>query len=87
MTTRRLWTDGRTLLRVGIAAAVVLGVAGLFLLPYMELRQLGFRPRSLTEARRFSADVYAYFTADPNLRFWGPIAQAWPKGGGAAVSR
>jgi len=82
MTTRRLWTDARTLLRVGIAAAVVLGVAGLFLLPYMELRQLGFRPRSLTEARRFSADVYAYFTADPNLRFWGPIAQAWPKAEG-----
>ena len=33
---------------------------------------LGFSPRSLTETRRFSADVYGYFTADPNLRLWGP---------------
>jgi hypothetical protein len=82
LTTRRLWTDGRTLLRIGIAAGAVLVAAGPFLLPYVELRQLGFSPRSLTETRRFSADVYAYFTADPNLRVWGPIAQAWPKAEG-----
>ena len=58
-----------------------------FLLPYLELRRLGFSPRSLTETKRFSADVYAYFTADPNLRLWGPIASAWPGSRRRAVSR
>jgi hypothetical protein len=60
----------------GLAATVP------FLLPYVELRRLGFSPRSLAETRRFSADVYAYFTADPNLHLWGSIAQAWPKSEG-----
>jgi hypothetical protein len=57
----------------------VLAATAPFLLPYAELRQLGFNPRSLAETRHFSADVYAYFTADPNLRLWGKTAQAWPK--------
>ena len=48
----------------------------------MILRELGLSPRSLAETRRFSADVYAYFTADPNLRLWGPILQAWPRAEG-----
>lgn len=82
LTRARLWTDTRALLRIGVAVAVVLAATAPFLLPYLELRQLGFSPRSMTETRRFSADVYAYFTADPNLRLWGPIAQAWPKSEG-----
>ena len=49
--------------------------------------RLGFSPRSLAETRRFSADVYAYFTADPNLRLWGSIAQAWPKSEGLLFPR
>jgi hypothetical protein len=78
LTVRGLWRDRRELLRIGAACAMV-GVATLpFLVPYLELRRLGFSPRSLAETRRFSADVYAYFTADPNLRLWGPILQAWP---------
>lgn len=82
LTRARLWSDKRTLLRTGMAIAIVLAGTGPFLLPYLDLRRLGFSPRSLTETRRFSADVYAYFTADPNLRLWGPIAQAWPKSEG-----
>jgi hypothetical protein len=79
---RRLWTNTRVLLSIlGAAAAVALATLP-FLIPYAELRRLGFNPRSLVETRRFSADVYAYFTADPNLRFWGPLAQAWPKAEG-----
>ena len=69
-------------MRIGLAIAIVLAATVPFLLPYLELRRLGFSPRSLAETRRFSADVYAYFTADPNLRLWGPIAQAWPKSEG-----
>jgi hypothetical protein len=82
LTRRGLWRDTRTLWRVAAAIAIVLAATAPFLLPYLELRRLGFNPRSLAETRRFSADVYAYLTADPNLRLWGPIAQAWPKSEG-----
>ena len=77
--TRGLWRDTRALWRVACAGAVVLAATVPFLLPYLELRQLGFNARSLAETRKFSADVFAYFTADPNLRLWGSIARAWPK--------
>ena len=78
LTTRGLWSDKRTLWRTGGAIAIVFAGTAPFLLPYLELRRLGFSPRSLLETRRFSADVHAYFTADPNLRVWGGIARAWP---------
>ena len=35
----------------------------------------GLDQKSLME---FSADVYAYLTADPNIRLWGTLVQAWP---------
>jgi hypothetical protein len=73
-----LWRDRRVLQPVAIACVAVVAATIPFLLPYLELRRLGFSPRSLEETRRFSADVYAYLTADPNLRLWGPIAQPWP---------
>src|SRR4029079_12694118 len=73
-----LWRDRRVLQPVAIACLAVVAATIPFLLPYLELRRLGFSPRSLEETRRFSADVYAYLTADPNLRLWGPIAQPWP---------
>jgi Bacterial membrane protein YfhO len=73
-----LWRDRRAMVQVAVAGLVVAVVTVPFLLPYIELRRLGFSPRSLDETRRFSADVYGYLTADPNLRLWGPLAQAWP---------
>jgi hypothetical protein len=82
ITRRGLWTNARTLLRAGAVIGIVLAATVPFLLPYVELRRQGFSARSLAETRRFSADVYAYFTADPNLRLWGSIAQAWPKSEG-----
>src|SRR5258708_294293 len=82
LTRRGLWSDGRALIRVALAAASVLAATIPFLLPYVELRRLGFSPRSLTETRRLSAAIYAYSTADPNLRLWGSVAQAWPKAEG-----
>lgn len=83
MTVQRRWTDGRTLVRVGSACAIV-GLATVpFLLPYLELRDLGFSARSLAETDRFSADAYAYLTADPNLRLAGRFMRAWPKAEGA----
>src|SRR5262245_33896274 len=48
MTTRRLWRDSTTLVRIG-AACVVVGLLNVpFLLPYLRLRDLGFSARSLT---------------------------------------
>jgi len=82
ITRRGLWNNSRMLVRAGAAIGIVLAATVPFLLPYVELRRLGFSARSLAETRRFSADVYAYFTADPNLRLWGSIAQAWPKSEG-----
>ena len=83
MTVRRRWTDVRTLVRVGSACAIV-GLATVpFLLPYLELRDLGFSARSLAETDRFSADAYAYLTADPGLRLAGRFVRAWPKAEGA----
>ena len=79
LTTRGLWTDRRALVRAAAACAVVIIVTLPFLLPYLELRRLGFDPRSLNETKKFSADVYAYFTADPSLRLWGRLANAWPR--------
>ena len=78
MTRAGLWRDRRTLLHLAIACAAVAANTAPFVVPYVELRRMGFSPRSIEETRRFSADAYAYLTADPNLRLWGPIAQAWP---------
>ena len=77
-------TRNRRAVRDVALACTCVGVATLpFLLPYLELRRLGFDPRALGEAERFSADVYAYFTADANVRAWGSIAQAFPHPEGA----
>jgi hypothetical protein len=66
------------------AASVAVGVATLpFVLQYLELRSLGFEPRTLREVERFSADVYAYATADPHVHVWGDIAQAFPRAEGS----
>jgi hypothetical protein len=83
LTTRSLWTSKRIVLILGAACIVVCAVTGTFAVPYLELRAVGFSPRSLEETTRFSADTYALFTADPNLRLWGSILQAWPKAEGA----
>jgi len=78
LTTRRLWTNARVIGEVASASALTLAATAWFIRPYVELRRLVFKPRQLGEVLYYSADVYAYLTADPNLRVWGRIAQAWP---------
>ena len=73
-----LWRDRRVLAHLAIACVAVAALTIPFLVPYVELRRLGFSPRSIEETRRFSADVYAYLTANDGLRLWGSIAQPWP---------
>jgi hypothetical protein len=92
LTTRRLWSFGKA--GAGLSSAwterralgrlMVAGVAvGLattpFVLPYVRLRRMGFSARPLEEILHFSADVYAYLTADPNIRVWGGVMHAWPR--------
>ena len=67
---------------VALACAGVTLATLPFLIPYLELRRLGFDPRALGEAGRYSADVYAYLTADPN-GIWGSVARAFPNPEGA----
>ncbi|PYQ80477.1 MAG: hypothetical protein DMG03_22565, partial [Acidobacteria bacterium] len=59
--------EWRTLVQVAAALACVALATAPFALPYLQLRELGFGPRPIAEIERFSADVYAYFTADENL--------------------
>jgi len=76
---RRLWSDWKILGRLTVAMLVVGAVTLPFLLPYWQLRQLGFRVRSLAETSRYSADVFSYFTIDAGMRLWGRLIRAWPK--------
>src|SRR5258708_22569988 len=54
LTRRALWRDRRTLIRTGLAIAMVLAATAPFLLPYIQLRRPRFRPRSPTENPRLS---------------------------------
>jgi hypothetical protein len=82
LTVRRRWRDRRTLARLAVAVAAV-GTATLpFLLPYLDLRKLGFDPRPLEEVDKYSADTWTYLTADVTLRLWGRFARVWPQAEG-----
>ena len=75
---RGLWKDVSAVSRLAIMTAAVAAVTTPFLWPYLELRQLGFAPRSIAEALEFRADVYGFFTASSMLALWGRIARAFP---------
>ena len=53
-----------------------------FLLPYLELRRLGFGPRTLNEVKSFSADVFSYWTSPGESHLWGGLIRAYPKAEG-----
>ena len=61
---------------------VVTAVTLPFLLPYLELRRLGFGPRVLNEVKAFSADVFSYWTSPAESRLWGGLIRAYPKAEG-----
>jgi hypothetical protein len=77
--TRRLWADARVWLALSTTAAVVTAVTLPFLLPYLELRRLGFGPRVLNEVKAFSADVFSYWTSPIESRLWGRMIRGFPK--------
>jgi hypothetical protein len=76
---RRLWADVRMWMEVGATMAVVATVTLPFLMPYLELRQLGFPPRSYAEVVSYSADVFSYWTAPAESRLWGHAIRTIPK--------
>jgi hypothetical protein len=80
---RGLWRNARIMTGVAAACGVVVLAMVPFLRPYLELRRLGFSPRSMVETIRFSADTYAYLTADPNLRLVGSLMRASPRAEGS----
>jgi len=53
-----------------------------FLLPYMELRALGFPPRSLEEVSIFSADVFSYLSGPTTSHGTARLFQVFPKAEG-----
>ena len=79
LTRRRLWADRQVWRHLLFAAAAVAIATVPFLVPYLELRRLGFSPRSLAETGRFSSDVYGYLTTDVRMALWGRLVRAWPK--------
>ncbi len=79
MADRGLLRDLRVWASLGAASAVVVGATVPLLMPYLELRRLGFEARPLGEVARYSADVYSYLTAHEGQSFWGPIARAFVK--------
>ena len=62
--------------------SVVTAVTLPFLLPYLELRRLGFGPRALNEVKAFSADVFSYWTSPAESWLWGGLIRAYPKAEG-----
>jgi hypothetical protein len=77
--TRRLWRNARVWGSVALTAAVAIVLTLPVFFPYLQLRRLGFPPRSMTEVATYSADVFSYWTAPPESHVWGRAMRAFPK--------
>jgi hypothetical protein len=77
--TRHRLRDVRTWAALAAAGIVVAACTVPFMLPYLELRALTGERRSLAETAGYAADLFAYATADANLRVWGTIMRAYPR--------
>ena len=66
---RRAWVGPLTCAGVGV------GLTAPFLYPYVRLRALGQPARPLVAVVQYSADSYAWLTANEQLRFWGARLQ------------
>jgi hypothetical protein len=79
---RSLWTDWKMWASIVVTAIGVVLVTLPFLWPYLELRRLGFPPRSYAEVESYAADVYSYWTSPAESRLWGRVIRAFPKAEG-----
>ena len=65
----RAWTGP------AMAASIGIGLTAPFLYPYAQLRAQGQPPRPLAAVAQYSADSYAWLTANDQLWFWGSRLQ------------
>jgi hypothetical protein len=81
ITARARWHDARLVATLAALLLIDAVIVWPFLFPYLELRRLGFPPRTLEELVAFSADVRGYFTAPLVNRFWGASLgmTPWPR--------
>ncbi len=70
---RRAWADF-IVAAIAVAATVVP-----FLIPYARVQASVRLARRIGEVSLYSADIYAYVTAFPTQRFWGPLLQVAPQ--------
>ena len=77
--TRRLWNHAHVWTSLSVTAIGVGLLTLPFLLPYLELRDLGVGVPTLNEVRSFSADVFSYWTSPLESWLWGRIIRAYPK--------
>jgi hypothetical protein len=68
---RRLWRSDQVWAGLVIMGLVTGLVTWPFLKPYLQLRALGFPPRTLQEVAGYSADVLGWVTSAPANRVWG----------------
>ena len=73
----RSWMSDSASTAAGVAACTVP-----FLLPYVWLRQATGEHRAIDEVAWFSADVYAYVTAEYNLSLFGRWLRTFPRAEG-----
>lgn len=72
---RREGRDWRAWLGPALTGGLGLALTVPFLYPYLQLRRLGQPPRPLAAVVQYSADSFAWLTANDQLRFWGPRLQ------------
>ncbi len=80
--TRSLWKNTRMWMSLSATAMAVFALTLPFLLPYLELRNLGMGPRALNEVKSFSADVFSYWTSPAESHLWGNVIRGYPKSEG-----
>lgn len=71
--------DLRTWAAMGAAAAAALALTLPFLLPYARARSSLGLTRPYEEVLSFSADLFAWVNAPPQLHLWGPLLNKYPQ--------
>jgi hypothetical protein len=74
---RRRLFDARAWLGPAVAALVGIALTAPFLYPYLQLRRLGQPPRPMAAVVQYSADSYAWLTANDQLRLWSTHLQTF----------
>jgi hypothetical protein len=79
LTDRGLWRAPRVLAGVAVTAVLTALLTWPFLSPYLEARAEGRDARPRGEIEGYSADVYAYLTANEQQRVWAPWMHVFRK--------